>query len=153
MERWASLPDWLKARALVHVSRLAVVRGSAGSLVKMILIKASFQYCEMNKIDWAVVAARPPLDRSYKHLMFSDILPGKTFLPSSLSSNVPHQVMAFEIETGNERWTEANHPLLNFFAYTRHPDIDIGTTERTFSAYRPSVGAQSGETEFRQSAA
>ena len=34
--------------------------------------------------------------------------------------------MSFDIATGQERWEAANHPLLNFFRHTRHPDIDIG---------------------------
>jgi hypothetical protein len=34
--------------------------------------------------------------------------------------------MAFEIATFQQRWTEARHPMLDFFFNTVHPDIDIG---------------------------
>jgi hypothetical protein len=37
--------------------------------------------------------------------------------------------MAFEIATGEQRWTAAGHPLLNFFRLTHHPDIDIRATD------------------------
>ena len=39
--------------------------------------------------------------------------------------NIPHRVMAFEIATGEARWSAAQHPLLTFFKHTVHPDIDI----------------------------
>jgi hypothetical protein len=34
--------------------------------------------------------------------------------------------MAFEIATGEARWSAARHPMLGFFRHTHHPDIDIG---------------------------
>lgn len=126
MEESVDLPLWIKSKSLADIRRLGIVQGTIGRLVKMVLIKACFQYCERNGVDWAVIAARPPLDRSYQQLMFEDILPGQTFIPVPRANNVPHRVMAFEIETGEARWTQANHPLLKFFCSTNHPDIDIG---------------------------
>lgn len=128
LEHSISLPVWLKERPLAQVRRLAIVQGSSGRLVKMILVKACFRYCECNDIEWALLGARQSLKRSYEQLMFSDILDGETYLPPPQSNNVPAYVMAFEIETGKARWTAANHPLLNFFCYTHHPDIDVDTT-------------------------
>jgi hypothetical protein len=106
---------------------LGVAQGTSGRLVKMILVKASFLFCERNAVEWAVLAARPPLNKGYEKLMFSDILSGETFIPLPRANNVPHHVMAFEIATGKERWTDANHPMLNFFSYTNHPDINVDT--------------------------
>ncbi len=126
MEESVDLPLWIKSKSLADIRRLGIVQGTIGRLVKMVLIKACFQYCEHNDIEWAVIAARPPLDRSYQQLMFEDILPGQTFIPAPRANNVPHRVMAFEIETGEARWTRAKHPLLGFFRNTHHPDIDIG---------------------------
>lgn len=127
MEESVDLPPWIKSKSLADIRRLGIVQGTIGRLVKMVLIKACFQYCEHNDIEWAVIAARPPLDRSYQQLMFEDILPGQTFIPAPRANNVPHRVMAFEIETGEARWTHAKHPLLDFFCNTHHPDIDIGS--------------------------
>lgn len=125
MEESVDLPLWIKDKSLADIRRLGIVQGTIGRLVKVVLVKACFQYCESNGIDWAVIAARPPLDRSYQQLMFEDILPGETFIPVPRANNVPHRVMAFEIETGEARWTQAKHPLLRFFCNTYHPDIDI----------------------------
>ncbi len=125
VEQSVTLPRWMRDRPLVEVSRLGIVGGTIGRLVKIVLIKAAFQYCEQDGIDWAVVAARAPLDRQYDQLMFEDLFPEQGFIPMRHGNNVPHRVMAFEIETGHQRWAEANHPLLNFFSHTRHPDIDV----------------------------
>lgn len=125
MEESVDLPTWIRHKSLADIRRLGIVQGTIGRLVKIVLIKACFQYCERQGIDWAVIAARPPLDRSYQQLMFEDILPGETFVPAPRADNVPHRVMAFEIETGESRWTQAKHPLLGFFRHTHHPDIDI----------------------------
>jgi hypothetical protein len=38
--------------------------------------------------------------------------------------------MAFEIATGEQRWSAAKHPLLGFFRHTQHPDIDIAARAR-----------------------
>jgi len=110
---------------MAHVSRLGVAQGLSGRLVKTVLIKASFQYCEANEIDWAIVAARTPLDRQYAALMFVDVFPNSGFTPLPHMNNVPHRVMGFEIASGKSRWAQAQHPLLDFFCHTYHPDIDV----------------------------
>ena len=123
MERSINLPAWIANQSTAEIRRFGIVRGSEGGLVKMVLVKACFIYCELNDIDWALLGARPPLNRSYEKLMFNDILDGNMFVPLPAENNVPHHAMAFEIGTGKARWIEAQHPLLNFFSYTHHPDI------------------------------
>ena len=127
VEQSVTLPRWMRDRPLVEVSRLGIVGGSVGRLVKTMLIKAAFQHCEQDGIDWAIVAARAPLDRHYDQLLFEDLYPEQGFIPMRHGNNIPHRVLGFEIETGAQRWEEANHPLLNFFARTQHPDIDVRT--------------------------
>jgi hypothetical protein len=125
VEQSIDLPRWMRDRPLAEVTRLGITGGSMGRLVKMVLIKAAFQYCEHDEIEWAVVAARPPLDRQYAQLMFEELYPKQGLVPLRHVDNIPHRVMAFEIDTGHQRWAEADHPLLNFFSYTRHPDIAL----------------------------
>jgi hypothetical protein len=125
VEQSVTLPRWLRDRPLAEVSRLGIVGGTTGRLVKTVLIKAAFQYCEFDGIEWAIVAARAPLDRHYDVLLFEDLFPEQGFIPMRHGANIPHRVLGFEIDTGHQRWTDAKHPLLNFFSYTQHPDIDI----------------------------
>lgn len=125
LETSIRLPEWLQGKSLAHVSRLGVVQGGMGRLVKLMLFKGLFTYWEQHGIDWAVVAARTPLDRMYQQLLFSDVFPGEGFTPLPHMDNIPHRVMAFEVATAYERWTRANHPLKNFIFHTRHTDLDV----------------------------
>jgi hypothetical protein len=127
MEESLVLPAWLQGQRLVEATRLGVDEGRVGRMVKMALIKACFMYCRQNDIDWSVATARAGVDRQYEQLLFRDVFPGEPAIELAHVGNLPHRVMAFEIETFEERWSEARHPLLNFFFYTQHPDIDIGT--------------------------
>jgi hypothetical protein len=146
VEQSVTLPRWLRDRPLAEVSRLGIVGGTTGRLVKTVLLKAAFQYCEQDGIEWAIVAARAPLDRQYDQLLFEDLFPEQGFIPMRHGANIPHRVMGFEIDTGHQRWTDANHPLLNFFSFTHHPDIDIRPGRDSqwgglFPATSPTVGS------------
>jgi hypothetical protein len=126
VEYSVELPSWLQGRRLAEVSRLGIGEGRIGRVVKVALIKACFEYCEHQGIDHAVVTGRAPIDRQYEQLLFTDVFADKEPVPLRHVGNIPHRVMSFEIATGQQRWEAAAHPLLDFFRYIRHPDIDIG---------------------------
>lgn len=126
VEESVVLPDWLQGKRLVEATRLGIDEGRVGRMVKIALIKACFRYCEDNAIDYSVASGRPPVDRQYEQLTFVDVFPELGPVPLRHVGNIPHRVMAFEIATFEQRWTEMRHPLLNFFFHTEHPDIDIG---------------------------
>lgn len=130
VEQSVELPDWLQGRYLAEVTRLGVDEGKVGRLVKLALVKASFMYCELKGIEWAIAAGRSPIDRQYQQLLFQDVFPEQGFIPMQHAGNLPHRVMAFEIESGPKRWEAANHPLLKFFRYTRHVDISVESAQR-----------------------
>jgi hypothetical protein len=147
IEESIELPDWLRGRRLAEVTRLGVSEGRVGHVVKIALIKACFEYCEQNGIDYAVVTGRRPIDRQYEQLLFSDVLEDKAMVPLRHVGNIPHRVMAFEIATGEQRWTAARHPLLAFFRHTHHLDIDIAprapSPAKVRAAQRPAAPAAS----------
>ena len=130
VEASVELPAWLQGRRLAEVTRLGIDEGRVGRVVKIALIKAAFEYCESNRIDWAVVTGRTPIDRQYEQLLFADVFEDKAPVPLRHVGNIPHRVMAFEIATGEARWSAARHPLLKFFRFTRHPDIDVAQKPR-----------------------
>jgi hypothetical protein len=130
VEDSVALPSWLQGRRLAEVTRLGIGEGRIGRMVKIALIKACFDYCEENGIDYAVVTGRAPIDRQYEQLLFSDVFEGGEMIPLRHVGNIPHRVMAFEIATGEQRWSAAKHPLLGFFRHTHHPDIDIVARKR-----------------------
>ncbi|MBI3376768.1 MAG: hypothetical protein HY017_34070 [Betaproteobacteria bacterium] len=133
IQQAVELPEWLNGRSLAEATRLGVSDGRIGRLVKTVLFKAFFEYCLDAQIEWMVIAARSPLDRQYEALLFRDVFPGGGFVPLSYASNLPHRVLAFEVETAEDRWAEARHPLFDFMRRTRHPDIDVREAEATFN--------------------
>jgi hypothetical protein len=130
IEESVVLPQWLQGRSLGEVERLGVSEGRIGHIVKVALVKAFFSYFEQAGIEYAVIAGRAPIDRQYEQLMFSDVFGEKEMVPLVHTGNIPHRVMAFEIATGEERWTAAKHPMLKFFRHTHHPDIDVGVASQ-----------------------
>jgi hypothetical protein len=126
LEGSVELPDWLKGCRLAEVTRLGVAEGRIGSMVKIALMKAFFEYWEKSGTEYAVVTGRAPIDRQYEQLLFTDVFEHGQMIPLRHVGNIPHRVMAFEIATAEERWSAVGHPLLKFFRSTRHPDIDIG---------------------------
>lgn len=122
------LPAWLKHTSMAEATRLGVALGQAGRVVKTTLFKSFFLYCQQASIDWMVIAARPPLDRQYEALMFDDLFPGQ-FIPMRHGNNIPHRVLAFEVDTAEERWANARHPLFKFVFQTQHPDIDLSAAD------------------------
>jgi hypothetical protein len=135
------LPDWLKHTSMAEGTRLAVAQGSSGRVVKIVLCKAFYLYCLAASIEWMVIAARSPLDRQYEAALFQDVYPGQMF-PMRHGNNIPHRVLAFDVETAAERWAEAGHPLSKFMVHTRHPDIDLSDADVTsWSRHAQSAGA------------
>ncbi len=144
LEHSVDLPDWLRVRPLAEAARLGVTDGKSGRLVKTILFKAFFQYCQLAGVEWMVIAGRSPIDRQYERLLFSDVFPGQGYIPLLHVNNMLHRVMSFEIATAKARWTNSNHPLLDFMCNTHHPDINIsglplnsGTDRNTFCLPAP----------------
>eukprot|EP01114_Cavostelium_apophysatum_P007506 TRINITY_DN19611_c0_g1_i1.p2 TRINITY_DN19611_c0_g1~~TRINITY_DN19611_c0_g1_i1.p2 ORF type:complete len:263 (+),score=45.05 TRINITY_DN19611_c0_g1_i1:397-1185(+) len=126
VEESVELPDFLQGRRLVEATRLGIDEGRTGRVVKLALVKACFMYCQDNDIDYSVATGRPPVDRQYEQLLFSDVFPGQGAIPLRHVGNIPHRVMAFDIASFEQRYRDARHPLLNFFFNTHHPDIDVG---------------------------
>lgn len=125
IEQSVDLPEWLQDCSLAEATRLGIAEGRIGRVVKTMLFKAYFEYCREAEIDWMVIGARSPLDRQYEALLFQDVFPGSGFVPLRHAGNIPHRILAFEMETAEARWIGARHPLYQLFCDVRHPDINV----------------------------
>ena len=125
IEESVELPDELQDRMLVEVTRLAVVAGRRGALVKYALFKALHRFCLATQVDWMVIGARPPLDRGYRALDFQDLVPDGAPVPLRHSNDIPHHVLGFEVISAERRWREQRHPLYDFMCGQFHPDIAV----------------------------
>ena len=124
LESSVELPEWLSGASLAEATRLGIAEGRIGRMVKTMLFKAFYQYCLAAEIEWMVIGARSPLDRMYQALLFQDVFPDQGYIPLKHASNLPHRILAFELETAEARWRAARHPLLDLFVHTSHPDIE-----------------------------
>jgi hypothetical protein len=132
VEHSVQLPEWLSKSRIAEATRLGVAGGVVGRVVKMMLFKALFLYCEQHQIDWMVITARAPLDREYEAMLFEDVFGDRKFIPMAHVGDLPHRVLAGEVGVARRRWEEAKHPLFEFVFQTRHPDIDLRTADLSF---------------------
>jgi hypothetical protein len=129
LEESMDLPAWLQGRSLAEASRLGITEAKIGSMVKTILFKAFFQYCQQESIDCMVITARSPIDRQYERMLFEDVYPEAGYIPLQHVYNLPHRIMFLEVGMAHERWAAVKHPLLDFMCRIRHPDIDVSERE------------------------
>ena len=147
LEHSVDLPDWLQGRSMIEITRFGVAEGRIGRLVKTVLVKAGFQHALLHDVEWIVIAARSPLDTLYEKLLFQDVFPDLGFIPMRHAGNIPHRVLAFDVQNAYERWTAAEHPLLDFMCKTQHPDMQLAVSDaptRAAVARLPEIYRNSG---------
>ena len=82
------LPEAVTSRTIAYVTRLGVKQGSLGSLVKLALFKSLHRYCLAKQLHWMLVGIRPPGDRDYVRLGFSDVFEEGKLVPITSSGGV-----------------------------------------------------------------
>ena len=152
LEDSAPLPEWLDSAALAEATRLGVVAGPVGRVVKTALFKAFYQYCLLSGIDWMVITARPPLHRQYEALLFTDVFPSQGLIPMAHVGGIGHRVLALNVAQARTRWQAAGHPLFAYMCLTHHPDLRLGEPETEaggrVSSGEASVGAHLRDLSF-----
>ncbi|WP_334190122.1 hypothetical protein [Noviherbaspirillum sp.] len=137
LEQSIALPDSLAGRPLAEATRLGVTGQRIGRVVKNVLFKAFYMYCQANGVHSMVIAGRAPIDRQYARLMFEDVYPEKGFIPLRHAGDMPHRIMQLKISDAKAKWQEAMHPLYDFFIRTSHPDIHVGRMKNNVLPFAP----------------
>jgi hypothetical protein len=139
IESSLSLPEWLRSRLRAQISRLAVVQG-ASNLVKLLLMKASYQYCLAMQVRWMVIGARSAaLIRNYRSLGFKDVFEDGQWVPLASGGGLPHQILALDVEGAKEAWQATKNRLLGFMTETAHPDVQVVAANDETSVSRPAA--------------
>lgn len=125
LEQSVTLPESMRTKRLAEATRLGVTQERVGRLVTTALFKAFFLYCRQNRIDYMVIAARSPVDRQYDRLLFKDVYPEIGYVPLKHAGNIPHRIMALDVNKAEEIWVNERQPLLNFIINTFHDDINV----------------------------
>ena len=125
LEHSIGLPEWLANRPRAQISRLAVLAG-ADSLVKLSLMKASYQYCLATQVRWMVIGARnSALIRNYRNLGFKDVFGSGEWVPLASGGGLPHQILAFDVAGARAAWQATKNRLYGFMTETLHPDMQV----------------------------
>ena len=125
LEQSVALPESIRTLRLAEATRLGVTQERVGRMVTTALFKAFFLYCRQTHIDFMVIAARSPVDRQYDRLLFKDVIPGAGYVPLKHAGDIPHRVLALDINNVESIWRAAKHPLHGFVFHTFHSDINV----------------------------
>lgn len=129
LESSLRLPEWLAQRLRAQISRLAVVPG-ASSVVKLLLMKASYQYCLATQVRWMVIGARSAaLIRNYRSLGFQDVFEAGSWHTLASGGGLPHQILALDIAGAKASWQATKNRLLGFMTETIHADVEDVTAQ------------------------
>jgi len=130
LENSLVLPDWLVHKPRAQISRLAVLAG-AESVVKLSLMKASYQYCLATQVRWMVIGARnAALIRNYRNLGFKDIFEPGAWVPLASGGGLPHQILAFDVAGAKDAWQATRNRLYGFMTETHHADLQVFATHQ-----------------------
>ncbi len=114
VERCVILPHQITSSTRAEVTRLAVCPGVDAS-VKLHLMKAVYDYCDEQGIEWLVICARSQsLARTYRMLGFQDYLAPGQMVPLSYAGNMPHLVFTLNLPQTRQHWRGAGHRLQQF---------------------------------------
>jgi hypothetical protein len=125
LEQSVVLPEAVRTMRLAEATRLGVTQERVGRMVTTALFKAFFLYCRQTHIDYMVIAARSPVDRQYDRLLFKDVYPEAGYIPLKHAGQLPHRIMALDVNNVEAIWTEAKHPLHTYIFNTFHNDINV----------------------------
>tara|TARA_R110001599_G_scaffold350154_1_gene579730 strand:+ start:1413 stop:2084 length:672 start_codon:yes stop_codon:yes gene_type:complete len=139
LESSLRLPEWLANRPRAQISRLAVVAG-ASNVVKLLLMKASYQYCLATQVRWMVIGARSAaLIRNYRSLGFKDVFEGGEWIPLASAGGLPHQILALDVAGAKEAWQATKNRLLGFMTETVHADVQVVAANDDNAVSRPAA--------------
>ncbi|MEO8546180.1 MAG: hypothetical protein ABI434_21520 [Burkholderiaceae bacterium] len=123
LESSLSLPPWLRDRPRAQISRLAVVPG-ASTLVKLLLMKASYQYCLATQVRWMIIGARSAaLIRNYRNLGFQDVFEPGSWVALASGGGLPHQILALHVQGAQAAWQATKNRLLGFMTESDGPEL------------------------------
>lgn len=125
IESSLNLPGWLASRPRAQISRLAIVAG-ASNVVKLLLMKASYQYCLATQVRWMVIGARSAaLIRNYRSLGFKDVFEPGSWVALASGGGLPHQILTLDVTGAKDAWQATKNRLLGFMTEVVHADVQL----------------------------
>lgn len=123
-EEELDLPPYLQNQVLMEAGRLTASRGVEGHMVVPAMVKVSYEIAHQTGIDYSMLIGRPPIDKMYRAMQFSDVFEGKLVVTSA-QPGVPVHLFCMPMEDAEQRWLDAQCPLYDFMATTEHKDLKV----------------------------
>jgi hypothetical protein len=115
LEASVRLPSPLCNCRLAEAERLAVLPSTPLARdARNALFRACWQHVRLHDVEWLVATAVSPVDRIYEGLLFEDVFAPGTWLPMRHAGDLPHRVMAVQIDRAPAAWAQRGHPLLGY---------------------------------------
>ncbi len=125
LESSIQLPEQLKNLTLAEAVRFGIIEGANGKQARDALFKAFYLVSLALKVDRMVVCARFPLHKLYLSLLFEDVFPSGVYIRLKHLDNIPHRVLALNLNDVESRWQHNRHSLYQYVFSTDHPDINV----------------------------
>ncbi|MEW5803365.1 MAG: GNAT family N-acyltransferase [bacterium] len=127
LDNFVNLDSFLpegKSLNVIEATRFSIPNHLDSKLIKMLLWKALFLYCQVNHIDTIIMSARPAAARSYRCLLFENVGSLGVY-KHPLLGNLEHQTYKCIISEKKHQAKEKNWPLYQFFFVKDHPNIKL----------------------------
>lgn len=117
-----------REKACVEATRFSIPNHPDSKMIKLLLWKATLQYCQLNSINTIIQSVRPAAARAYRSLLFDNVGPSGIY-NHSLLGNLEHQTYKLNISEKREIMKRNNYPLYKFFFIENHTNITINPSE------------------------
>jgi hypothetical protein len=117
------IPDSEKPCA--EVTRFSFSKHLKSKLIKLLLRKAVFRYCQENQINTMLISMPPTAARDYQRLFLLEDTGPSGVYHHRLLGNVEHHTYKCDIPKTMEFLRSSRHPLYDFFCTDNHSNISM----------------------------
>jgi hypothetical protein len=117
------IPEMYHDRDALLFSRLAVVSGARGRLVRAAIGKAAFLYSIARQSELTFAFVAPPRERLYYRDGFKNMMPNDILCNFRANSGISSRILFIDNWKYEKLLSEINRPLHSFIFSDRHPDI------------------------------
>lgn len=107
------------SHSVAEATRLSVPSSPSSRLVKLLLWKAFFEYCETHHVERMVVWAKRSASKDYRRLLFESLGASGIF-NHPLLGGLSHESFVTDLRDVRERFLAAGHPLHDFMFVEKH---------------------------------
>jgi hypothetical protein len=102
-----------KEKPCAEATRFTIAKHPKGVIIKILLWRAYFKYCQSRGIRTMLISSRPIMAKNYTYLLFKEIGLKGVYRHNHLK-NKEHSTYKMNIPSLRDLWIQAKHPLFKF---------------------------------------